>query len=75
MRPPQEPSPVSRTVLLLLTLPLLVGFGGLPRLYTGYRWAGLFQLMTFGGFGVWQLKDTVNLLRGRFRDHEGRLVR
>jgi hypothetical protein len=42
-------------------------------LYTGHTFSGLLQLLTFGGFLIWQILDLLSILAGTFRDSEGKL--
>jgi len=47
--------------------------GGFHRLYTGHTFSGLLQLLTLGGFLIWQILDLLSILAGAFRDSEGKL--
>jgi len=58
------------TVLLCLFL----GVFGSHRFYLGKNGA-VFQLLTFGGFGVWTLIDLVKILSGSFTDGKGVTLR
>lgn len=59
---------------LILSLLLLVGFGGIHRLYTGHIGIGIVQLLTWGGCGIWQLIDFINILQGKFTDSDGNVI-
>ncbi len=60
----------------LTTLLLCLFFGGLGvhRFYTGHVGAGIIQVLTVGGFGIWWLLDVVSIARGRYRDRAGNLL-
>jgi TM2 domain-containing membrane protein YozV len=52
------------TVLLCQFLGTL----GVHRFYTGRIISGIFQLLTFGGFGIWVLVDLVMIYTDSFKD-------
>jgi TM2 domain-containing membrane protein YozV len=56
------------TVLLCQFLGTL----GVHRFYTGRIVSGIFQLLTFGGFGIWTLVDLIMIVSGDFTDHYNR---
>ena len=49
-----------------------LGTLGVHRFYTGHIISGIFQLLTFGGFGIWVLIDIIMILTGDFKDQYGR---
>ncbi len=53
-------------------LAMFLGVLGVHRFYTGRVISGLFQLITFGGFGIWLFVDMILLLTGSFTDAQGR---
>src|SRR5437764_2380461 len=56
------------TVLLCQFLGTL----GMHRFYTGRIVSGIFQLLTFGGFGIWVLIDLIMIISGDFKDSYNR---
>ena len=52
------------TVLLCQFLGTL----GVHRFYTGRIVSGIFQLLTFGGFGIWALIDLIMIYTDSFKD-------
>jgi TM2 domain-containing membrane protein YozV len=52
------------TVLLCQFLGTL----GMHRFYTGRVVSGIFQLLTFGGFGIWALIDLIMIYTDSFKD-------
>ena len=70
-----EASPKLRLVTLILSsLFLLTGLGGLHRFYVGKIWTGLLWLATGGLFGIGQLVDVIMIALGVFDDSEGKPV-
>ena len=59
---------------IILCLLLLVGFGGIHRLYTGHIGIGIVQLVTWEGFGIWQLIDFIAIVQGTFKDADGNII-
>lgn len=47
---------------------------GLHRLYVGKIFTFILQLITLGGFGIWQIIDIVRILMGTFEDAQGREI-
>lgn len=60
----------STTALLCLFL----GWLGIHRFYTGHVISGIFQLLTFGGFGIWTLVDLIMIYTDSFTDDNGMLL-
>ncbi len=56
------------TVLLCHFLGVL----GIHRFYTGRIVSGIFQLLTFGGLGIWTLIDLIMIITGDFTDQYNR---
>ena len=54
-----------------LLLSWFLGWLGVHRFYTGYIGIGVFQLLTFGGFGFWMLIDFVSICLGNYKDSKG----
>ncbi len=68
-------SPRSRTITLILAcLLFVVGLGGLHRFYTGKIISGIIQLITGGGFLVWQIIDIARIIIGSYEDAQGREI-
>src|SRR5438105_729349 len=51
-----------------------VGTLGVHRFYTGRVVSGIFQLLTFGGFGIWTLIDLIMIYTDSFKDDMGLLL-
>ncbi|MBR3902504.1 MAG: TM2 domain-containing protein [Akkermansia sp.] len=64
----------SRFVLLLLSLLICFGLGGIHRIYAGKVISGIIQLCTGGGFLIWQIIDILIIVFGGFTDDEGRVI-
>lgn len=58
--------------VILCALLFCSGVGGLHRFYTGRVGSGVVQLLTCGGFMIWQIVDLIRLLSGSFRDADDR---
>ena len=70
----EEISTRDRSKTFLLSLLILIGFGGVHRIYAGKIWTGILQFVTGGGFVIWQIIDIIMILCGTFRDKEGRII-
>lgn len=72
----KPPSPAtsgrSKQTALVCAALVLIGLGGVHRLYTGHIGIGIVQLLTFGGCFIWQIVDFVNISSGSFRDVDGK---
>ena len=68
-------SPRSRTITLILAcLLFIIGLGGLHRFYTGRIISGIIQLITAGGFLIWQIIDIIRIIMGSYEDAQSREV-
>src|SRR5713226_2689609 len=61
----------NRSWVTTTLLCLFVGFLGIHRFYTGRIVSGIFQLLTFGGFGIWTLIDLIMIYTDSFTDDRG----
>ena len=64
----------SKNRLVALALCFFLGWFGIHRLYVGKFITGLFQLVTFGGFGFWMFIDLIRILIGNFKDKDGKAI-
>ena len=73
---PADASPLARWPLIGLACVFFVipVFGGLHRFYAGKRSSGLLWMLTLGLGGIGQIWDIITIVRGRFRDIDGRVV-
>ena len=53
---------------------MFLGWLGVHRFYTGRVVSGIFQLLTFGGFGIWTLIDLIMIYTDSFKDDMGLLL-
>ena len=73
---PLEHPPVlggSRSWVTAAFLCMFLGWLGVHRFYTGHVVSGIFQLLTFGGFGIWILFDLIMIYTDSFTDDMGLL--
>ncbi len=52
---------------------MFLGWLGVHRFYSGRVISGIFQLLTFGGFGIWVLIDLIMIFTDSFTDDMGLL--
>lgn len=45
-----------------------LGFLGIHRFFNDKPITGVFQILTFGGFGIWTLIDLILIACGKFKD-------
>src|SRR5260370_35133223 len=62
----------SRSWVTAAFLCMFLGWLGVHRFYTGRIVSVIFQLLTFGGFGIWTLIDLIMIITGSFTDNHGR---
>ena len=61
--------------IICLLLCWFLGVFGVHRFYTGHTALGVFQLLTFGGCGIWALVDFIIIVSGNFKDAEGNPIK
>ena len=64
----------SKTRLVAAALCLFLGWFGVHRFYVGKKGTGFLQLITWGGLGLWSFFDFIMILRGSFKDNEGKTL-
>ncbi|HVB73456.1 MAG TPA: TM2 domain-containing protein [Ktedonobacteraceae bacterium] len=74
---PQYPGPMmaleaQKSWIATVLLCQFFGTLGIHRFYTGRIVSGIFQLLTFGGCGIWTLIDLIMIITGDFKDKYGR---
>ncbi|MBY0244008.1 MAG: TM2 domain-containing protein [Sphingobacteriaceae bacterium] len=60
-----------KSQIIALVLVLLVGGLGIHRFYLGYPVAGVIQLLTLGGCGIWSLIDLIRIVTGDLKPNGG----
>ncbi len=60
-----------KSQLVALLLVIFVGVLGIHRFYLGYPIAGIIQLLTLGGFGIWALIDLIMIITGDLKPKDG----
>ena len=62
--------------VVTLLLCIFLGNFGMHSFYTRHVARGVFQILTFGGLGIWTLIDLIRIILDTYRDDKGRhLVR
>ena len=64
----------SRSWITAAFLCMFLGWFGVHRFYTGHVISGIFQFLTFGGFGIWVLIDLIMIYTDSFTDDMGLLL-
>ncbi len=73
--PPYNPDDKDYDTAIILCLLLLIGFGGIHRMYMGYVGIGIIQLLTGGCCGIWQLIDLIRILNGTLKPKNGEFIK
>ena len=60
-----------KSKLTAILLCFFLGNLGIHRFYLGYTLIGIIQLLTFGGFLIWEIIDFIRLITGSLKDSEG----
>ena len=60
-----------KSQLVALLLCIFIGYVGIHRFYLGYTTAGIIQLLTAGGCGIWTLIDLVRIITGDLKPKGG----
>ena len=60
--------------LTTLLLSFFLGGLGIHSFYVGKTVAGVIQLLTLGGCGIWALIDFIMVVCGNYKDGEGKLI-
>ncbi|HZR39612.1 MAG TPA: NINE protein [Ktedonobacteraceae bacterium] len=61
----------SKSWVTTALLCMFLGVWGVHRFYAGRFISGIFQLLTFGGFGIWTLIDLILIYTDNFTDGNG----
>jgi len=56
-----------KSFLTAFLLSLFLGIIGADRFYLGYKWLGVFKLITIGGLGIWAFVDQVLLISNNIK--------
>ena len=64
-----------KDALVALVLAAMGGFIGLHRFYVGKVASGIVYILTFGVFGIGVLCDEIMIVRSRFTDKHGKLLK
>ena len=79
MAAPQVPALVTSEVnsvwIITLVLCFFGGFLGLHNFYNRKIGYGIFQILTFGGFGIWVLVDLIMIVTSNFKNKEGEYIK
>lgn len=68
-------APKKKMIALLLAVLLpSMGICGAHRFYTGHIGIGVAQLFTYGGCGIWQLIDVIQIFTGKYVDSNGQAL-
>lgn len=68
----QARSDKSRALAAILAF--FFGVFGAHRFYVGKIKSAIFQLITFGGLGIWAFIDFIIILFGEFKDSSGKKI-
>lgn len=74
MHPSNSEQPSQKEFLPVLLLCFFFGFLGIHRFFVGKMGTGVLMLLTFGGFGLWNIIDFILILTNHFRDSDGLIV-
>jgi TM2 domain-containing membrane protein YozV len=66
-----EKAHAGKSQLVALLLCLFLGYLGIHRFYLGYTGAGIIQLLTGGGCGIWAFIDLIRIITGDLKPKNG----
>lgn len=70
-----DPTISDRNGIATLLLCFFLGCFGIHSFYAGRTGAGIGQLLTLGGCGIWALIDFVMIIVGTYKDAEGKFIK
>lgn len=70
-----DPNISDKNGIAVLLLCFFLGGLGIHSFYVGRTGAGIGQLLTLGGCGIWALIDFIMIIMGTYKDAEGKQIK